>query len=740
MIIRYEREDELCHFGIPGMHWHRRRFQNEDGSYTAAGRARYGIGQAKKALATAGVVAGINAGVAGRKVYEGVNKAAAKARYGANAVREAAPGAAKVAKEVGKRAALETLDAAIYPAKIAGVVGGTIAKESAKAVGDMGAYTAYMAANLANPYVWRRKNLELNDDGSVPRNKLEEYSNLVRRTKEDYQRLGAAAKDKFGPGLSIAADNAMGAAKRFGNGAKEGLTGAAASALAAKNGLQYRAQEAADNARKGAGAFGEIMKAYGKEIGGNANSAVARYLDAANKRAMSDGSSAPSARGRADNAADEAAAAFRNRAGDALRNGMTTAALYANGAKNLAGNYARYAKDAIGNSNAVQTGKVIGMAGKQIAGMTGRDFMNLANRRGTGDPGEDRDKLDPNARSGYDKRISNAIGWANGRRQAAANAEADAAAKREENLRAGVRADIAKYQKQMMDDYRAMGNMSRGDSVKASQYMERSGYGGNTPFTLEFGNEKVTSNPVKALREFNNPSTPNLRNVTGSALHETASDKFRSSHPNDPNAYRLKFADQTYAFKPNASRQSGAQGSKDDRMLAYQEGVNSILGRSGESSAFQRMKNLESQMNAYRDNQARAKAESSSDPRIKALLSSNNQVQGEHTRYFGRNLRQLNEAHNRENWNWDQGEKRANTWQRDYNKAEQFAKEHTPSHLREIGHIDQGLLRAKMSEIQSERDDYERKNTKIPDWIKRDYGTSKADIPDYLWEELKKRR
>ena len=238
--------------------------------------------------------------------------------------------------------------------------------------------------------------------------------------------------------------------------------------------------------------------------------------------------------------------------------------------------------------------------------------------------------------------------------------------------------------------------MSRGDSVKASQYMERSGYGGDTPFVLEFGKEKVTSNPVKALREFNNPSTPNLR--------------------------------------------SGAQGSKDDRMLAYQEAVNSILGRSGQSSAFQRMKNLESQMNAYRDNQARAKAASSDDPRIKALLSNNKQVQGEHTNYFGRNLRQLNEAHNRENWDWDQGEKRANTWQRDYNKAEQFAKEHTPKHLREIGHIDQNLLRAKMSEIQSERDDYERKNTQIPDWVKRDYGTSRADIPQYIWEELKKRR
>lgn len=33
--------DELYHHGILGMHWHIRRFQNPDGSLTAAGRRRY---------------------------------------------------------------------------------------------------------------------------------------------------------------------------------------------------------------------------------------------------------------------------------------------------------------------------------------------------------------------------------------------------------------------------------------------------------------------------------------------------------------------------------------------------------------------------------------------------------------------------------------------------------------------------------------------------------------------------
>lgn len=46
----YDKSEYLAHYGILGMKWGVRRFQNTDGSLTSAGRNRYGIGEARKAV------------------------------------------------------------------------------------------------------------------------------------------------------------------------------------------------------------------------------------------------------------------------------------------------------------------------------------------------------------------------------------------------------------------------------------------------------------------------------------------------------------------------------------------------------------------------------------------------------------------------------------------------------------------------------------------------------------------
>lgn len=42
MEVRRYSPEELAHYGVKGMHWGERRWQNEDGSLTEAGRSHYG--------------------------------------------------------------------------------------------------------------------------------------------------------------------------------------------------------------------------------------------------------------------------------------------------------------------------------------------------------------------------------------------------------------------------------------------------------------------------------------------------------------------------------------------------------------------------------------------------------------------------------------------------------------------------------------------------------------------------
>lgn len=84
--------DELRHYGVKGMHWGIRRYQNADGSLTAEGKKHYGSGESsssgKKALIDGKKIAKgaiMAAGVAGAAYLYYKNKSAVNSIVKANA-------------------------------------------------------------------------------------------------------------------------------------------------------------------------------------------------------------------------------------------------------------------------------------------------------------------------------------------------------------------------------------------------------------------------------------------------------------------------------------------------------------------------------------------------------------------------------------------------------------------------------------------------------------------------------
>lgn len=73
--IPFNGDNSISHYGIPGMRHGYRRYQNPDGSYTAAGRLRYGIGGVTRAAGIAGNYLANKAKSAYANARKGVGKA-----------------------------------------------------------------------------------------------------------------------------------------------------------------------------------------------------------------------------------------------------------------------------------------------------------------------------------------------------------------------------------------------------------------------------------------------------------------------------------------------------------------------------------------------------------------------------------------------------------------------------------------------------------------------------------------
>lgn len=115
-------DDELMHYGTKGMRWGQRRFQNRDGSLTAAGRLRYGWGRAKSGARRA-----YGRAVSSSKSYWGSSKKRKKVGRTAAKVAGGIAGAAAIGY-LGKRYGKNAVKAARTFMKRGKTAGSTLTK------------------------------------------------------------------------------------------------------------------------------------------------------------------------------------------------------------------------------------------------------------------------------------------------------------------------------------------------------------------------------------------------------------------------------------------------------------------------------------------------------------------------------------------------------------------------------------------------------------------------------------
>lgn len=232
--------NELYHHGIKGMKWGVRRYQNSDGSLTAAGRLRYGAGQARdkvrgaysnarKKASSVMLPADTKAGQRQRKIVKNALIVAGTATVAALAIKHR--GAIKAgARIAGKYAKVG----------ISKMSGSAVTK--GKAFVSQAKFDANRMKNVAN--------LKTKTAMAKAKVGLKSKANQVKQNAERKRRIGNQVEEAF-PGVRTKARNAAGQAKfdaeRYGRAAGLKMKTAAAKA---KVGAQTEANRIKQNAER----------------------------------------------------------------------------------------------------------------------------------------------------------------------------------------------------------------------------------------------------------------------------------------------------------------------------------------------------------------------------------------------------------------------------------------------------------------------------------------------------------
>lgn len=390
--MRIEYETELYHHGVKGMKWFRRRYQNEDGSYTSLGRIHYGIGtarreagttagalknlatvygndarqrmqnagqrarqgasnfqaNARKGLATAGVIAGLGVGAAGRDVYNTVNTAARAGNRAVNSAADRATNALNVASGLAGKYGRQ----AIAGAKGAAAAG-LVAKNGLQ----------LRAQDLAG-----RAGNAARSTSNEMREILKAYGKDIKGNAGNYINRARSAADLARTAVGVAGLDAREAAGRLGNRARDAAGYARTAAGVAGLDAMDRIRNAAGYAKTAAGVAGlDAMDTAGRL--GN------RVKAGATQGAV--------------NAILAGRQAARLARGAKRMYNDSDLALQVQGAKNLAGNYARIAKDSVGAAGRSARNALAGISGEDVLrgaqgafGRTALGVYNGANRAG----------------------------------------------------------------------------------------------------------------------------------------------------------------------------------------------------------------------------------------------------------------------------------------------------------------------------------------------------------------------